>query len=172
MIYYRWLDGWHQMMKADERYLAEVHSRQGQAWLSWTWSQSPGSRDTHGRPSSIYHRELDKEIQSSRWEEMRKSQTNTTFISNKIVGKLKLPWKVCDVSSAPTVQSRLAGTSWEVRQTETAGTVGTDQHAQHAQQAPHHHQHHHHPRLCDGGEARPEPLPGDRQWLQWLQWLH
>ena len=29
------------MMKADERYLAAVHSRQGQAEVSWTWSGCP-----------------------------------------------------------------------------------------------------------------------------------
>ena len=86
------------MMKADERYLAEVHSRQGQAEVSWTWSGSPGTWDTHGRPSSIYHRELDKEIQSSRSEEMRKSQTNTAFILNKN-WKKEFGWKLCEPCS-------------------------------------------------------------------------
>ena len=34
------------MMKADERYLAELHSRQGQAEVSWTWSCGPRGAGT------------------------------------------------------------------------------------------------------------------------------
>ena len=65
------------MMKDEEIYLLSCEE------ISPWWPDPLGAGQETGRPTSIYHRQLDKEIQSSRSEEMRKSQTNTASILYK-----------------------------------------------------------------------------------------